>query len=347
MDLKRYSRQIIIENFGIEGQYELFESKVLIIGLGGLGSPASIYLTLAGVGTLGLMDFDKVDLSNLQRQPLYSESDIGKYKVIAAKENLLKYNSNLKIEIYNEPFTYEKKEIVKNYDLILDCTDNLITRKIINQVSLEMGIPFLYCSLDQFTFQMALLNYNGGPCLECVFPNLENSNLMNCMERGILGTVSGIAGVYQAMEAVKVLTKIENISDEFLYYDVLHHKNLKLKIQKDPKCRCNEFKTKSNFRKKNSIQLPSINLDQISKLNDYFIIDIRKENKNLNLLFHQKKIKKIDLKELTEYIDQIPKEENIIVICDSGIRAKQVAKILKELDFPNVYYLEYDPILEK
>ncbi len=350
MDLKRFSRQIIIQDFGLEGQYILSQSKVLIIGLGGLGSVASMYLAIGGIGKLGLVDFDKVDLTNLQRQPLYRENDVGNFKVEIAKKNLLEYNSNLHIEIYKHFFSYDQKEIVKEYDLILDCTDNIATRKLINQVSLEYQIPFLYCSLDQFSFQIALLNVSNGPCFDCLYPNLEDSQLMNCVERGILGPIAGIAGIYQALEAMKFLVSLHYLKNEILYVDLLSHKSLKLQITKNPNCKCNHYKflnTKQNTKKE--IHIPKITIKDLTSLETFTLIQLNDTSKiDIRSLIPENlraKIKKIDLKELPYKIQEISKKETIVVMCQSGIRAKQGAKVLKELEFHNVYYLQNDFLL--
>ncbi|MFN3604376.1 MAG: ThiF family adenylyltransferase [Leptonema sp. (in: bacteria)] len=348
MDLKRFSRQIIIQDLGLEGQYILSQSKVLIIGLGGLGCPAAIYLSLAGIGKIGLFDFDKVDITNLQRQPLYKEEDVGSYKVEAAKKNLLEYNQNLEVEIYKDVFTYEKKHLVRTYDLILDCTDTIATRKIINQVSLEENIPFIFCSLDQWSFQLALFNFRGGPCFECLYPNLEDSQMLNCIERGILGPVSGIAGVYLALEAIKFLVNLNPLNNELLYFDLLSNKNLKLKINKNQQCLCNGYANKlnPNNQKRKEIKISSISLEDLSRLDSFTVIDLRESNETtMNQKNHFKKVKQIALKELPYKVQEIPKDEPIVVMCNSGFRAKQAATVLYELKFSKVFYLEYDPLV--
>jgi adenylyltransferase/sulfurtransferase len=348
MDVKRFSRQIIIEELGIEGQILLNESKVLIIGLGGLGCPVAMYLTLAGVGTIGLMDFDKVDLSNLQRQPLFYEEDVGKYKVEAAEKNLKKYNKNIKINIYQNYFDLNHKAILKEFDLIIDCTDNIPTRKIINQATLEMGKPFLYCSIDQFTVQIALLNYNNGPCYECLYPNLENSPWMNCMERGILGPVSGIAGLYQALEAIKFLANMKFLKNQILYIDLYNYKQLKLNIEKNKQCMCNHYHFKHYDKKKTKIEVFSISKEDLIHWKDYIIVDIRQDNDfeiYKKLGFENKTIYKIDLKELAYKSEDLPKNKKTVVLCSSGARARQAALLLKQLSFLDVYYLKIDEFL--
>jgi molybdopterin/thiamine biosynthesis adenylyltransferase/rhodanese-related sulfurtransferase len=350
MDVKRFSRQIILEEFGIEGQLLLQNSKVLIIGLGGLGSPAAIYLTIAGVGTIGLFDFDRVDMSNLQRQPLYTENDVGQYKVEVAKKRLEEFNKNIYINIYKDYFNLSYKEILKDYDLILDCSDNIPTRKMLNQACLETGKPFLYCSIDQFTAQIALLNYDNGPCFDCLYPNIENSSLAGCLDRGVLGPVAGIAGIYQALEAIKFLSNMDFLKDHLLYIDLLQHKMLKLKIQKSSECHCNHYYNSS--RKKISAKdfdVPSITKEKIHQLKDFVVLDIRGYDNNSDiydkLSLSTNRVYKIDLKELPFRADILPKS-NVVIVCSSGSRARQAAILLKQLSFSNVYYLLWDEFLE-
>ncbi len=350
MDVKRFSRQIILEEFGIEGQILLQNSKVLIIGLGGLGSPTAIYLTIAGVGTIGLFDFDRVDLSNLQRQPLYTENDVDQYKVEVAKKRLEEFNKNINIHLYNDFFNLSYKEILKDYDLVIDCSDNIPTRKMINQACLEMGKPFIYCSIDQFTAQIALLNYDNGPCYDCLFPNIENSSLASCLDRGVLGPIAGIAGMYQALEAIKFLSNMDFLKDHLLYIDLMQYKMHKFKIQKNSECHCNHYNNSS--QKKISIKdfdVQSITKEKIHYLKDFVVLDIRGEG-NLdiydNFFLKANKIFKIDLKELPFRAEILPKNNNIIVVCSSGARAKQAAILLKQLSFSNVYYLLWDEFFE-
>ncbi|GIX43292.1 MAG: molybdenum cofactor biosynthesis protein MoeB [Leptospiraceae bacterium] len=352
MDVKRFSRQIIIEEFGIEGQLLLNRSKVLIIGLGGLGSPVSIYLALAGVGKLGLFDFDKVDLSNLQRQPLFFEEDVGSYKVDIAKKRLKEYNKNIQLEIYKDYFDIKYKDIFKDYDLIVDCTDNIPTRKMINQASLEMGKPFLYCSIDQFSLQISLLNYNNGPCYECLFPDLENSSLMSCVDRGVLGPVAGIAGLYQTLEAIKYLSNMNFLKNQILFIDLLKYKQLKLAIEKNKNCKCNQYYKNQEIKNtKKEYNISYITIDELPlRSNEYVILDLRTEEQNNKNLYNKinlnnKKIYKIDLKELPYKAGQLPSDKDIIILCSSGARARQAAILLQQLNYSSIYCLQLDEFL--
>lgn len=351
MDVKRFSRQIIIDSFGIEGQLLLERSKVLIIGLGGLGTPVATYLALAGVGHLGLFDFDKVEVSNLQRQPLYFEADTGSYKVDVAEKRLKEYNKNISLELYKDIFDLKYKEIFKEYDLVIDCTDNIVTRKIINQASLETGTPFIYGSIDQFTIQIALLNYQNGPCYECLYPQLENSNLLNCLERGILGPIAGIGGVYQALEAIKFLAKMNVLKHKILYIDLWNHKQLKLDLKKHPECICNHYHNQKTFNDKPKLDTTfiSITIEDLKKLQDVFIIDLR-QNETKNNFYHHYNINDdqvlyVDLKDLPTKFDLLPKEQPIVIVCSSGARAKQAIILLKQLSFENVFFLQFDELL--
>lgn len=203
-ELKQYQRQIILPEIGIEGQEKLKKAKVLCVGSGGLGSPILIYLAAAGVGTLGIIDGDKVDITNLSRQIIFSEQDIGQKKVIAARKRLLQLNKHLKIHIYDEVFEASNAEkILQNYDIVVDGSDNFSTKYLVNDAALKLGIPNVYASILGFEGRVTVFGDKAGPCYRCLYPEPPQHYIPNCAEFGILGALAGVIGCVQAMETIK------------------------------------------------------------------------------------------------------------------------------------------------
>ena len=235
-ELARYSRHIIIPEFNIEGQKKLKAAKVLVIGTGGLGSPMLLYLAAAGVGTIGIVDFDVVDDSNLQRQVLYSVKDVGRPKVEAAKERILGLNPNINVIAYNEHLSSKNAlEIFKDYDVVADGTDNFPTRYLVNDACVLTGIPNVYASIFRFDGQVSVFNYNNGPNYRDLYPEPPPPGLVpSCAEGGVLGVLPGIIGSLQANEVIKVITGIgETLSGRLFAFDALNFSTKIFKIGKD------------------------------------------------------------------------------------------------------------------
>ncbi|HMX84122.1 MAG TPA: molybdopterin-synthase adenylyltransferase MoeB, partial [Saprospiraceae bacterium] len=239
-EFARYNRHIIIPDFGLEAQKKLKASKVLIIGSGGLGSPSLLYLVAAGVGTIGIVDFDVVDDSNLHRQVLFGVEDVGKPKVEAAKKRLLSLNPHINIITYNTQLTSQNAlDIIKDYDVVADGTDNFPTRYLVNDASVLAGIPNIYASISQFEGQVSVFNYtdkNGvtGPNYRDLYQTPPEPGLVpNCAEGGVLGVLCGIIGTLQANEVIKVVTGVgEPLSGRFFVFDALSFETRILKISK-------------------------------------------------------------------------------------------------------------------
>ncbi len=206
-EIFRYSRHLIMPEVGVEGQEKLKAAKVLLIGTGGLGSPAALYLAAAGVGTLGLIDFDKVDFSNLQRQIIHSTKSVGKPKVDSAKERLAEINPNVKVVTYDEMLTKDNiMRILKDYDILLDGTDNFQTRYLVNDACVFMKKPFVYGSIFRFDGQATVFYPGKGPCYRCLFAEPPPPGMIpSCAEGGVLGILPGVIGVIQATEVVKLI----------------------------------------------------------------------------------------------------------------------------------------------
>ena len=243
-ELEKYSRQIILKNIGILGQKKILNSKVLIIGMGGLGCPVAEFLIRSGVGSLGIVDHDLVSLSNIHRQTLYDEKDLGKLKVKAAKKKLASINSKNKIDIYN--FKLDKKKfakIIKNYDYIVDGTDNFKTKFLINDMSLMYKKFLVTGAISKFDGHIFAFDFNNkkNPCLRCFYQEETISDdILNCEYEGILGTIAGIVGTMQANEILKKILNIgKDLNRYILILDLLNLSFRKAKFNKRKKCICN------------------------------------------------------------------------------------------------------------
>jgi len=224
-DLSRWSRQTVLPEIGIEGQKKLLESKVSIVGMGGLGCPAAQSLTIAGVGNIKLIDNDIISLSNLHRQPLYTFDDVGREKVFVAKSKLEGLNPEVNIEVDNSFFDNKNgEELLSNTDIIIDATDNFKSRQIIDQVSKKLNIPMIYGGLFRYEGQVSILNVNGSLGYKELFPNPRTKEEDSCVDAGVLGMIPGIIGNIQALEAVKLIVGInKNLIGKLLIYDGMNH----------------------------------------------------------------------------------------------------------------------------
>jgi adenylyltransferase/sulfurtransferase len=239
-EIRRYSRHLLIPEVGLEGQKKLKESSVLVIGTGGLGSPVTMYLAAAGVGHIGLVDYDVVDYSNLQRQIIHGSETLGELKVDSAKNRLLDINPEVEITTYNELFTSANAlEIAKGYDLIIDGTDNFPTRYLVNDVCVMLGIPNIYGSIFRFDGQVSVFDAEDGPCYRCIFPEPPPPGLVpSCAEGGVLGVLPGTVGTLQATEAIKVLLGIgTTLRGKMLLYNALDLSFDFINLRKNPNCK--------------------------------------------------------------------------------------------------------------
>ena len=240
-DLEKFSRQIIIDKIGITGQKKIIDSSVCVIGCGGLGTSASQYLAMTGIGEIMLIDNDIIDLSNLNRQALFFEKDIGKSKVKVLSENLKKINNTIKIKYLKKKIT--KKNIVEllpNFKFILDCTDNFKSKYIINEYCFKKKKTLVSCAIQNFDVQASVFSSwkKDFPCYECVFPNTKNFENKNCNSMGITAPVAGIGGLFQAMLTLNVIIDNSNgLFKELILFDSFNRTFKKIKIKKNPKCK--------------------------------------------------------------------------------------------------------------
>ena len=351
-ELARYNRHIIIPEFGIEAQKKLKAAKVLVIGSGGLGSPLLLYLAAAGVGTLGIVDLDVVDDSNLQRQVLFGVQDIGIPKVEAAKIRLKQLNPHIKIKTYNTQFTSKNTlEIIKDYDVVADGTDNFPTRYLVNDASVLAGIPNVYASIFQFEGQVSVFNYtdkNGtkGPNYRDLYPTPPEPGLIpNCAEGGVLGVLPGIIGSLQANEVIKVITGVgEPLSGRFFVFDALTFETRTLKITK--RANSTEIKELIDYEQFCGIsaiekpvkEISTLELENwISNGEDFQIIDVREtsEYEQINIGAHL-----IPLGEVIARNHEIEREKKVVIHCRSGARSAKAIRQLEEIGFDNLYNLK-------
>jgi len=239
-EIHRYSRHLLIPEVGLEGQKKLKASSVLVIGTGGLGSPVALYLAAAGIGRIGLVDYDVVDFSNLQRQIIHGQSTLGRLKVDSARERMLDINPEIQVDIYNEPITSDNAfRIAEPYDVIIDCTDNFPTRYLTNDLAVLTGKPNVYGSIFRFDGQVSVFNANDGPCYRCIFPEPPPPGLVpSCAEGGVLGILPGTVGTLQATETIKLILGIgESLSGKLLLYNALDLSFDFVRLRKNPNCK--------------------------------------------------------------------------------------------------------------
>ena len=353
-ELQRYSRHLIMPEVTAEGQRRLKAARVLCIGAGGLGSPAALYLAAAGVGTIGIVDFDDVDLSNLQRQILHGTKDIGRGKLESAQDRLRDINPEIEIELHHCRFSSETaSQIVSRYDIVVDGSDNFATRYLSNDVCVFARKPNVYGSVFRFEGQTTVFApHLGGPCYRCLFPEPPPpESVPNCAQAGVLGVLPGIIGLLQAIEALKLIVGIgEPLIGRLLHFDALKVKFRELNLRRDPKCPvCGENPTifepidyDQFCGLHDDASVPGISVQELKAKMDareaFDLIDVREPFE-----FEIARIdgaKLIPLGEILERADELRHEQTFIVHCHSGRRSAQAVRLLKQHGFVNVYNLE-------
>ncbi|MBF2709806.1 HesA/MoeB/ThiF family protein [Flavobacterium soyangense] len=337
METNRYSRQIILPEIGINGQKKLRDAKVLIIGVGGLGSAVLPYLAAAGIGEIGIMDHDTIDLTNLQRQVIYNTNSVGKSKVLEAREMALALNPSIKINAIDEKLEAENAiSIFEQYDIMVDATDNFDTKYLINDVCCLANKPFVYGSIYRFEGQVSVFNYQNGPTYRCLFPEEANES-KNCNDAGVLGVSVGIIGMFQANEVLKMVLGIGDVlSGKLLVYNTLNNEQQKFEFSKTqiiPLDKLNfDNKYLKNKKSPNEI-LASLALEQINNPNIVFL-DVRNRDEFPEITI--KNSIQIPLDLLENELHQLDSKTEFFVFCQSGIRSKIAVEILKNNKFDNV-----------
>ena len=334
--LSRYNRHIILNEIGQKGQNKLTKAKVLVIGAGGLGCPVLQYLTAAGVGTIGIIDYDVVSASNLQRQVLFGSSSLGQNKAIAAKKRLIDLNNTIKINAYPEKLIHKNAlKLFKNYDIIVDGTDNFATRYLINDASVITNKPLVYGAIYKFEGQVSVFNYQNGPSYRCLFPiPPKRGTIPNCSEIGVLGVLPGIIGSMQANEVLKIILELgDMLSGKLFCYNALTTQTTTLIINKSK----NEInKVLSNIDSFQNIKeesncdfLPQeISIEEAFQKNNVQFIDVREYNELPKIDFLN--AIQIPLSEFENNLDKIDSEKEKIIFCQVGIRSKTAVSILQK-----------------
>ena len=354
-DAVRYARHLSLPEFGVDGQKRLLASKVLCIGAGGLGSPASLYLAAAGVGTLGIVDCDVVDESNLQRQILHGSADVGRKKVESARERLLDANPRLRVELHDARFdAVNAMSIVESYDLVIDGTDNFPTRYLSNDVCVFLKKPLVFGAISRFDGQVTVFApHLGAPCYRCLYPEPPRPGTVpNCSEAGVLGVLPGMIGIFQAIEAIKLLTGVgESLLGRLIHFDALKARFRDFHLQKDPACpvcssspSINEpvdyvgFCSSQINQSPMSASIPEITVEDLKARIDskekFVLLDVREP--------FEWDIARIDgarlipLGELSTRLGELNPADEIVVQCKSGGRSARAVEFLLQNGFSRV-----------
>jgi molybdopterin/thiamine biosynthesis adenylyltransferase/rhodanese-related sulfurtransferase len=361
-EVQRYSRHLIMPEVGVEGQLKLKAGSVLCIGAGGLGSPAALYLAAAGVGRIGIVDFDVVDFSNLQRQVIHGTGDVGRSKLASAKDRLHDLNPLITIDTYETALSSKNAlDLFKPYDVILDGTDNFPTRYLVNDACVILGKPNTYGSIFRFEGQASVFATKNGPCYRCLYPEPPPPGLVpSCAEGGVLGVLPGVIGTIQATEAVKLIMGIgEPLIGRFLIYDALRMKFRELKLKKDPDCPacgthptvtelidyeqfCGIAPTPEPVMTASESNDTEIDVRELKRKMDakenFFLLDVREPNE-----YQIGKIPGstlIPLGEVPQRYQEIPKDREVVVHCKMGGRSAKAAAFLRQQGFKNVKNLK-------
>jgi sulfur-carrier protein adenylyltransferase/sulfurtransferase len=346
---QRYARHLILPEIGEKGQIALKNARVLIVGLGGLGSPASLYLTAAGIGSLGLVDADRVDVSNLQRQPMYHTNDIGRLKTDAATDQLICINPHTRVISHTEKLTsHNALEIMTSYDLIVDCTDNFVTHYLINDACILSNKMLVYGNVDRFEGQVGVVRPKHGPCYRCLYPVPPPPELAPpCAEAGVLNTIPGLVGLLQATEVLKLILGCgESSANKILRIDGLKTEFRTILVNRDPTCPvCSSNPTITSLVTEQIVDpcslVPSISVDDLNILLKSgrmpLLLDVR--NPAEYQLSHIHGSRLIPFPLLLTKLDEFDVSDEIIVYCQSGTRSAKAATILHAQGYTRVRHL--------
>ncbi len=362
-EVRRYSRHLIIPDVGMTGQKRLKNARVLIIGAGGLGSPALLYLAAAGVGTLGVIDFDEVDESNLQRQVIHGQSDIGKPKAVSAREAVAETNPLVEVVVHNERLDNDNVlAIFSGYDLIVDGTDNFATRYMVNDACVLLGKPYVWGSIYRFDGQAAVFWAEHGPCYRCLYPEPPPPGMVpSCAEGGVLGVLCASIGAIQVTEAIKLITGIgEPLLGGLMIYDALAMEYRRLSVRKDPDCAiCGEHPTVTGLQ--DYVTFCGVVSDDAAAAAAASTISVQtlaqwlKEREN-----GERDFVLVDVREPAEYeinripgsvlipkgevvsgaaLAQLPHDKPVVLHCKSGIRSAEALAVLKGAGFSDAVHV--------
>lgn len=358
--IARYSRHLIMPEVGVEGQEKLCQAKVLCIGAGGLGSPLALYLAAAGVGHLGIVDFDVVDFSNLQRQIIHSEANLGRSKAESAKERILSINSSIDVEIYKERLTVDNAlQLVEQYDIVVDGTDNFATRYLVNDACVLLKKPNVYGSIFRFEGQASVFDAQRGPCYRCLYPEPPPPGMVpSCAEGGVLGVLPGLVGCIQATEIIKlILGKGEPLIGRLMIIYALDMKIRELKLRKDPNCPiCSDHPSitslidydefcgiargqEAQSQGQTDMEITAQELKRIlDSKKKVVIVDVREPHEYD--ICHMEQSILIPLGELPNRLNELDTADEIVTHCHHGMRSLNAANFLKQMGFKKVKSLK-------
>jgi adenylyltransferase/sulfurtransferase len=353
-EILRYSRHLIMPEVGMEGQLKLKAAKVLCIGAGGLGSPLALYLAAAGVGTIGIVDFDVVDFTNLQRQIIHSTADVGRKKLDSAEDKLKSINPNVNVVRFDTRLSSANAlEIFRDFDIIIDGTDNFPTRYLVNDACVLTGKPNVYGSIFRFEGQVSVFGVEEGPCYRCLYPEPPPPGLVpSCAEGGVLGILPGLVGVMQATEAIKlILGAGEPLIGRLLLVDALAMRFRELKLRKNPDCpACGTHRTIDQLIDYNEFcgirgeekpvdnpKIPTISVEELKQRKDagedVFVLDVREPHEyqicNINGYL-------IPLNDLPKRVSELDSSREIVAHCRSGVRSAKAVEFLRQAGFTKV-----------
>jgi molybdopterin/thiamine biosynthesis adenylyltransferase/rhodanese-related sulfurtransferase len=341
----RYARHIILPELGEEGQLRLKRGSVVIVGAGGLGSPAALYLAAAGVGRIGLVDFDTVDATNLQRQVLFGTRDIGTPKLEAARRRLTDLNDEIEIVTHEGALTSANAfDILRQYEVVLDGTDNFPTRYLVNDACVLLGKPNVHGSIFRFEGQLSVFDSTRGPCYRCMYPDPPPEHLVpSCAEAGVLGVLPGMVGTMQAAEALKLLAGIgEPLIGRMLLIDALQMTFRTLRLPKNRECKaCGEHPTITqlidyeDFCMNNNLEITVKDLSQ--RMNDVTLVDVREPHEHE--AGHLPDSIHIPMRQVPARLAEIPHDKDVVVYCRSGARSANAAEFLRHNGFTTVLNL--------
>ena len=358
--INRYSRHLLLPEVGVEGQEKICNSKVLLIGTGGLGSPLALYLAAAGVGNLGLIDFDVVDLSNLQRQVAHGESTVGKLKVDSAKARIADLNSSINVTTYNTRLSSENvMEIFADYDIIVDGTDNFPTRYLASDACVLLKKPYIYGCILRFEGQASVFDSRTGPCYRCLYPAPPPPGLVpSCAEGGVIGILPGIVGLIQANEVIKLVLGVgDSLVGRLLLFDALKMKFREMKLRKDPECPiCGDNPTITELIDYEQFCgiVPVQEQDSAADLEKEIAVEQVKQ-----MMDEKHAFKLIDVREPSEYgickiegatliplgdieakdtalLNGLSPDDEIVLHCKAGVRSMKALKVLEKMGFSNL-----------
>ena len=355
-EILRYSRHLILPEVGMEGQLKLKQARVLCIGAGGLGSPVALYLAAAGVGKLGIVDFDIVDLTNLQRQIIHGTADVGRSKLDSAAETIASINPNIDVRKFETRLTSANAlDILRDFDLVVDGTDNFATRYLVNDSCVLLGKPNVYGSIFRFEGQASVFATKDGPCYRCLYPEPPPPGVVpSCAEGGVLGILPGLVGVIQATEAIKlILGSGESLVGRLLMVDALSMRFRELKVRKNPDCPvCGDHPTVTELidyeqfcgvrgtERPTTATMRDMTPEELKQRldagDDLFVLDVREPNEFqiCNLGGHL-----IPLNDLPNRVSELDPSREIVVHCKMGGRSAKAVDFLKQAGFTRVHNL--------